>query len=246
MEPSANNKDIYKIDWLQNSIIQIESPRKGKHLVQCMRCQLYGHTKSYCNRPYVCVKCVGQHSTDSCKKSRTTPVTYALCGGGHPANYKGCDYYQKQYQAKYANNRPQDAQRYTPNLTQPQPAPLWPQNKIYAQALKADSHITCCSPACRAAKGLECVFLIWFTQWDRVLFTLAMPCPCHAPTMSFFSRPRHSTSVERRPVGYLPAFGFFRLPRGVPRRSLSHAYQSQMQVASVKPNTVCHGRGTEW
>jgi len=47
--------------------------------------------------------------------------------------------------------------------------------------------------------------------------------PCHAHAVPFFSRPRHSTAVERRPVGYLPAFGFFRLPRGVPRR-LSEAY----------------------
>ena len=62
--------------------------------------------------------------------------------------------------------------------------------------------------------------------------------PCHAPTMPFFSRPRQSTSVGRRPVGYLPAFGFFRLQRRVPRRLLSDAYQSQMQVASVKPPFV--------
>jgi hypothetical protein len=27
---------------------------------------------------------------------------------------------------------------------------------------------------------------------------------------------------------------------------LSDAYRFQMQVASVKPNTVCHGRGKEW
>jgi len=33
--------------------------------------------------------------------------------------------------------------------------------------------------------------------------------------MPFFSRPRHSAAVERRPVGDLPAIGFFRLPRGV-------------------------------
>ena len=96
---------------------------------------------------------------------------------------------------------------------------------------------------CHAAKGLECVFPIWFTQFGRVWFTLAMPCPCYPPTMPFFSRPWHSTSVERRLVGYLPAFGFFQLPRSVPQRLLSDAYQSQMQVASVKPNTVCHGRG---
>ena len=52
---------------------------------------------------------------------------------------------------------------------------------------------------CRAAKGLECVFPIWFTQCGRVWFTLAMPCPSHAPTMPFFSRPQHSTAVSWRP-----------------------------------------------
>jgi hypothetical protein len=48
---------------------------------------------------------------------------------------------------------------------------------------------------CRAAKGLEYVFPIWFTQCGRVWFTLAM---CHAPTVPFFSRPQHcrlSTAV---------------------------------------------------
>jgi hypothetical protein len=27
---------------------------------------------------------------------------------------------------------------------------------------------------------------------------------------------------------------------------LSDAYQSQLQVASVNPNTICHGQGKEW
>jgi len=57
----------------------------------------------------------------------------------------------------------------------------------------------------------------------------AMPHPCHALTMLFFSRPRHRTAVERRPVDYLPAFAFFRLPHGVPQRLLSKAYQSSSQ-----------------
>jgi len=42
-----------------------------------------------------------------------------------------------------------------------------------------------------------------------------------------------TVAIERRHVGDLPAFGFFRLPHRVPRRLLSEAYQSQMQVASV-------------
>jgi hypothetical protein len=35
-----------------------------------------------------------------------------------------------------------------------------------------------------------------------------------------------ASTVQRRHVGDLPAFGFFRLPRGVPRSLLSEAYQS--------------------
>jgi len=86
---------------------------------------------------------------------------------------------------------------------------------------------------CRAAKGLECVLSIWFIQCGRVWITLAMP---------FFSRSRHRTSVEWRPVGYLPAFGFFRLSRGVPRRLLSEAYQSSSQRSI--PTTIRSGSST--
>jgi hypothetical protein len=70
--------------------------------------------------------------------------------------------------------------------------------------------------------------------------------PCHAHAMlwpwPFFSRPSRSTAVERRPVGYLPVFGFFRLPRRIPRTLLSEAYQSFSQ-RSV-PMTVKSGSST--
>jgi hypothetical protein len=69
-----------------------------------------------------------------------------------------------------------------------------------------------------------------------------MPRPCHALTMPFFSRPRYSTAVERRSVGYLPAFSFFRLPHGVPRRLLSEAYNSPSQRSI--PTTVESGSST--
>jgi len=51
-----------------------------------------------------------------------------------------------------------------------------------------------------------------------------------------------TSAVERRPVGDLPAFGFFRLSRRVPRK-LSSEFQTEMQLASMKPSNVCHGRG---
>jgi hypothetical protein len=55
-----------------------------------------------------------------------------------------------------------------------------------------------------------------------------------------------ASAVQRRHDGDLPAFGFFRLPRGDPGRLLSEAYQSQMQVASVKQSNICHGRGEDY
>jgi hypothetical protein len=100
-------------------------------------------------------------------------------------------------------------------------------------SFKAHSHIACRAHAvslpCLTAKGLEFVFHIWFTQCGPVWFTLAMSRPFHALTMPFFSRPRRSTAVEWRPVGYLPAFGFFRQPRRVPRIVLSEAYKTSSQ-----------------
>jgi hypothetical protein len=71
---------------------------------------------------------------------------------------------------------------------------------------------------------------------------MSMPRPCRVLTMPFFSSPRQSTAVEKRPVGYLLAFGFFRLPRGVPRRLLSEAYQSPSQRSI--PTTVKSGSST--
>jgi hypothetical protein len=125
-------------------------------------------------------------------------------------------------------------------------APSWYENGTHSyNPLKADSHIACRAHAvplpCLVAKGLECVFPIRFTQCGRVWFTLAMPRPCYALIMPFISRPRHSPAVERWPVGYLPAFGFSRLPHGVPRRLLSEAYQSSQRSI---PTTVKSGSST--
>lgn len=105
LEPANNNKEIYELKYLHNRAIQIEPPRRTKGITQCMRCQQYGHSRTYCNRPFVCVKCGGSHNTATCKKSKESPATCALCGGAHPANYKGCEFYHKLLKTNNANNR---------------------------------------------------------------------------------------------------------------------------------------------
>jgi hypothetical protein len=92
---------------------------------------------------------------------------------------------------------------------------------------------------CCSAKALDCVFPIWFTQFGRVWFTHTMPFPCHAMNMPFWKRPLKAMAGWQH-VGNVPVFGLFQLPRGVPGSLLSEAYQSQMQVASVKQRNICH------
>ena len=55
----------------------------------------------------------------------------------------------------------------------------------------------CRSPAMPAAKRLECVFPIWFTQCSRVWFTLAMPCPCRAHVMLWLCRSSQGHGTAR-------------------------------------------------
>jgi hypothetical protein len=77
LEPADNNKEVYKIRALQNKIIEIEPPNEPKHIIHCTRCQLYGRSKTYCNRPYLCIECRGQHNSTTCTNSKNI---LAKCG----------------------------------------------------------------------------------------------------------------------------------------------------------------------
>ena len=46
LEPQANNKEIYNLQFLGNTKITIEARHKNQNIVQCPRCQVYGHSKT--------------------------------------------------------------------------------------------------------------------------------------------------------------------------------------------------------
>ncbi|KAI4501064.1 hypothetical protein M0802_003867 [Mischocyttarus mexicanus] len=86
-----NNKNIYEINNLLNTIIKIEPPKTERDIPQCTRCQAYGHTKNYCNRNPASVKCAQKHLTTHCPQvGKIEKVICVNCNGNHPANYKGC------------------------------------------------------------------------------------------------------------------------------------------------------------
>lgn len=104
LEPQDNNSKIYDFEFLLNTKVKIEPPRIKKGIIQCTRCQDYGHSKTYCRKAFVCVKCGKSHDTKLCKKSNLTPATCALCTGNHPANYRGCMVYRDLVNARNRNN----------------------------------------------------------------------------------------------------------------------------------------------
>lgn len=90
LEPAANNKDIFELQYICYTKIKVEAPKPKKQIPQCMNCQDYGHTRSYCHSSPRCVRCGDHHSSTTCTKSKDLPAKCALCFGDHPANYRGC------------------------------------------------------------------------------------------------------------------------------------------------------------
>lgn len=95
LEPRKNNKEIYELKHLNNANIKVEPPRQTSDMVQCYRCQEFGHTKTYCRKPYKCVKCGLLHPTSECTKPKDTLPTCVHCQQHHTANYRGCIVYQQ-------------------------------------------------------------------------------------------------------------------------------------------------------
>lgn len=91
-----NNKDIYEITRLFNSIVKIEPPHPKRDIPQCIKCQRYGHTHKYCYHNPRCVKCTGNHATEQCPRNeRNNEVICVNCEEHHPANYRGCSVYKE-------------------------------------------------------------------------------------------------------------------------------------------------------
>ena len=117
LEQKENNKDIYNINQLLNTIISFEQAYKKREIPQCTRCQAYGHTKNYCFKGPRCVKCAGNHMTNDCsKKGKLAEVKCYNCEGNHPASYKGCEVYKQLQQKLYPKLRPKKQIEQSENL----------------------------------------------------------------------------------------------------------------------------------
>ena len=95
--------------------------------------------RTYCNIPYTCVKCGRSHNSSDCVTQKDTPAKCALCGGNHPANYKGCEHYHTIIKGNNPHRTPPaptPTDTYVPNITQPN---LPQQQRSYAEAVRNDT-----------------------------------------------------------------------------------------------------------
>lgn len=112
LKPNENNKEIYNLTKLENSIVKFEPPHSKRIIPQCLRCQEYGHTKNYCRKTTRCVKCAGLHATKECeRRARDDKVRCANCNGNHPANYRGCTVHKQLQQKLYPTLRERNTAR---------------------------------------------------------------------------------------------------------------------------------------
>jgi hypothetical protein len=93
IKAALNNKHIFDLEYMQlcKKKKNIEPPKHKRSIVQCANCHRYGHTNNYCHLKPRCVKCAGDQLTNQCHRNeRWHDVPCIICGGNHPANYKGC------------------------------------------------------------------------------------------------------------------------------------------------------------
>ncbi|GBP96766.1 Nucleic-acid-binding protein from transposon X-element [Eumeta japonica] len=136
---------IYNLKYLLNRRVVVEEPIKRKGPPQCQNCQEFGHTKTFCKLPSVCVKCGDIHKSLDCPhaKDDARVLKCSNCGGNHTANYRGCEVYLRlkqkpvkktvytQYRNNVATSQPPTMQQQNSRVTNANHQPL-----SYAQTLK--------------------------------------------------------------------------------------------------------------
>ena len=80
---------------------KVENYIRPIHVIQCHKCNEFGHKKEYCENQSRCLICGENRESKECKsKSRKC----SNCSGKHQANYKMCAIYRKEAEKKIEKN----------------------------------------------------------------------------------------------------------------------------------------------
>lgn len=85
---------VNTVKYLMSVRVFIEERQNVRRIIQCHRCQEWGHATSNCFRAPMCLKCAEKHHTKECTKDKDSDPKCCNCGGKHPANSITCRVYQ--------------------------------------------------------------------------------------------------------------------------------------------------------
>ena len=95
-----NSQRIFNIKDINQHIVHIEAYKATPHVIQCHRCQQFGHTAKRCNMEIHCVKCGNNHIFADCPtKGPSHQPKCSNCLGQHTASYSQCPAQQAQRKA---------------------------------------------------------------------------------------------------------------------------------------------------
>lgn len=89
MENTENSYKAYGCSELLGQKVKIEPFRQKRRVIQCFKCQKFGHLSYSCTGATKCVICSGSHKAKDCTNRDKTPKC-ANCEGCHVSSYKGC------------------------------------------------------------------------------------------------------------------------------------------------------------
>ena len=85
-------------DWYtrKQTIFRVEEFKTTPSILQCFKCQSFGHKALNCAKKEKCVVCGEAHSHKNCPNKENQKPKCANCRGPHVANYGGCPAYKDQ------------------------------------------------------------------------------------------------------------------------------------------------------
>lgn len=83
-----------KVRHMDNTAVRWERHINNKLIIQCHRCQRWGHATTNCRASPKCLKCAKSHLTRECDRKDEDAIKCANCSGQHPANSTECKIYK--------------------------------------------------------------------------------------------------------------------------------------------------------
>ena len=88
---SAAQKHGVKIGW---QLYRCETCRKPPQVMQCFKCQQFGHSAKECSNATRCLRCSQEHSVKEWTVQKEN-AKCSYCGGAHATIYRGCPAHQQ-------------------------------------------------------------------------------------------------------------------------------------------------------